>query len=103
MLPPPKRTIPSYEEWVGLEKMKQEDASVWDFAGDVKAEVDFSRARYEREKVPLHSEEAYRSSHWDEPNVLAHVRMNDRVDADAKPIYAGGLPGVTGFAGRPRN
>ena len=20
----------------------------------------------------------YRSSHWDEPNVLAHIRMNDR-------------------------
>lgn len=86
MLPPPKRTIPSYEEWVGLEKMKQEDASVWDFAGDVKAEIDFSRARYEREKVPLHSEEAYRSTHWDEPNVLAHVRMNDRVDADGNKI-----------------
>lgn len=24
----------------------------------------------------------YRSPHWNEPNVLAHVRMNDRVDAD---------------------
>ena len=26
----------------------------------------------------------YRSSHWDEPNVLAHIRMDDRTDADGK-------------------
>jgi len=28
----------------------------------------------------------YRSSHWSEPNVLAHVRMNDRVDAEGKRV-----------------
>jgi diguanylate cyclase (GGDEF)-like protein len=28
----------------------------------------------------------YTSSHWDEPNVLAHVRMNDRTDADGKKV-----------------
>jgi hypothetical protein len=28
----------------------------------------------------------YRSSHWDEPNVLAHMRVNDRVDADGKKM-----------------
>lgn len=28
----------------------------------------------------------YRSSHWSEPNVLLHVRMNDRVDADGKKV-----------------
>jgi hypothetical protein len=26
----------------------------------------------------------YRSSHWNEPNILAHVRMNDRTTADGK-------------------
>jgi hypothetical protein len=26
----------------------------------------------------------YRSSHWDEPNVLAHMRLNDRVDTNGK-------------------
>lgn len=26
----------------------------------------------------------YRSSHFDEPNILAHMRVNDRVDADGK-------------------
>jgi hypothetical protein len=28
----------------------------------------------------------YASPHWDEPNVLAHVRFNDRVDADGKKV-----------------
>ncbi len=30
--------------------------------------------------------EGYRSSHWDEANVLAHVRLNDRTDADGKKV-----------------
>src|SRR5207244_1149347 len=30
--------------------------------------------------------EAYRSPHWDEPNVLAHVRFNDRTDAEGKRV-----------------
>lgn len=28
----------------------------------------------------------YRSSHWDQPNVLAHIRVNDRTDADGKRV-----------------
>lgn len=28
----------------------------------------------------------YSSSHWDAPNVLAHIRVNDRTDADGKKI-----------------
>lgn len=28
----------------------------------------------------------YRSGHWDESNVLAHVRFNDRIDADGKKV-----------------
>lgn len=29
---------------------------------------------------------AYKSGHWDQLNVLAHVRVNDRVDADGKKV-----------------
>jgi hypothetical protein len=29
---------------------------------------------------------AYRSSHWDEPNVLAHLRMKDRVDPEGRRV-----------------
>jgi hypothetical protein len=28
----------------------------------------------------------YKSSHWDQPNVLAHIRVNDRIDADGKRV-----------------
>ncbi len=28
----------------------------------------------------------YRSGHWNQPNVLAHIRVNDRVDADGKKV-----------------
>lgn len=28
----------------------------------------------------------YKSSHWDAPNVLAHIRVNDRVDADGNRV-----------------
>lgn len=28
----------------------------------------------------------YKSSHWDEPNVLAHVRFNERTDAEGKRV-----------------
>lgn len=30
--------------------------------------------------------EAYKSSHFNEPNILAHMRVNDRVDADGKKM-----------------
>lgn len=30
--------------------------------------------------------DVYKSSHWDEANVLAHVRLNDRTDADGKKV-----------------
>jgi N12 class adenine-specific DNA methylase len=28
----------------------------------------------------------YRSSHWSEPNILAHIRLNDRTDAEGKRV-----------------
>jgi hypothetical protein len=28
----------------------------------------------------------YRSTHWDQKNVLAHIRVNDRTDADGKRV-----------------
>ena len=32
------------------------------------------------------SPQNYRSNHWDQPNVLAHVRLNERTDADGKRV-----------------
>ena len=46
--------------------------------------------RVERMKRPDHKDAtekgAYRSQHWDQLNVLAHIRMNDRTDADGKRV-----------------
>lgn len=28
----------------------------------------------------------YRSSHWDQPNIVAHIRLNDRTDAEGKRV-----------------
>lgn len=41
-----------------------------------------AKARYDQEGV------GYKSSHWDEPNVLAHIRFNERTSADGKRILA---------------
>jgi hypothetical protein len=30
--------------------------------------------------------EIYRGQHWDQPNVLAHIRVNDRTDTDGKKV-----------------
>jgi len=39
-----------------------------------------------RRTVRVDQANEYRSSHWDQPNVLAHLRVNDRVDADGKKM-----------------
>jgi hypothetical protein len=36
--------------------------------------------------VAIAKNDPYRSAHWDQPNVLVHLRMNDRVDADGKKV-----------------
>ncbi len=35
---------------------------------------------------PIGDNPDFKSSHWDEKNVLAHVRLNDRVDAEGKKV-----------------
>ena len=43
---------------------------------------------YSEAEKKMHSmvpDTAYRSPHWDEPNVLAHIRFDERVDAAGKP------------------
>lgn len=39
-------------------------------------------------KVPSSEkyDDNFRSSHWSDPNVISHIRMNDRVDADNKNV-----------------
>ena len=50
-------------------------------------------AQFERNPFSIYEYESkesraksYRSSHWDQPNILAHIRVNDRTDADGKRV-----------------
>jgi hypothetical protein len=38
------------------------------------------------QRIPAPTQSNYLSSHFDEPNILAHMRVNDRVDADGKKM-----------------
>jgi len=38
------------------------------------------------QRIPAPTQSNYISSHFDEPNILAHMRVNDRVDADGKKM-----------------
>lgn len=42
------------------------------------------RSDYEREGQNVENVNDFRSSHFPEPNILAHIRFNDRVDAEGK-------------------
>lgn len=42
--------------------------------------------RLERGSIETDKPNDFTSSHWDEKNVLAHIRVNDRVDADGKKM-----------------
>lgn len=54
--------------------------NVW---GQMSAE---QRAEFLKHPTDANKKAQYRSSHWDQPNVLAHLRVNDRVDADGKKM-----------------
>lgn len=41
---------------------------------------------FDADNVSRESIKPYKSSHWDTPNVLAHIRLNDRIDADGKRV-----------------
>lgn len=46
---------------------------------------DYGAAQWIRAFESDNAHSAFKSSHWDEPNVLAHTRVNDRVDSSGKP------------------
>lgn len=53
--------------------------------GDLTDATDRARAVFERERDAQRAN-TFRSPHFDEPNVLAHIRMNDRTDIDGKKV-----------------
>ena len=64
---------------------------MWPPSARTQAKLDANPGwRVERETVPDQNDARrkglYQSSHWDEPNVLAHIRINDRTDADGNKV-----------------
>lgn len=54
--------------------------------GDRSGDDEFRALLAEREALRSSPNTEYRSNHWDEPNVLAHIRFNDRTDADGNAV-----------------
>ena len=54
----------------------------------------YSKMLGELQALRAEAKKSYKSSHWDQSNVLAHIRLNDRTDADGKllPFVRGGSP-----------
>ena len=50
------------------------------------AKPDARLTDYDIEYASRLSTPEFRSSHWSDPNVISHIRMNDRVDADNKNV-----------------
>lgn len=48
--------------------------------------LDVDRSSYMGEGMTVSSPDTYVSGHWSEPNVLAHVRFNERTDADGNRV-----------------
>lgn len=53
--------------------------------GDLTDETDAARAALERERA-LQAEKTFRSPHFNQPNILAHVRFNERTDTNGRKI-----------------
>jgi len=85
-------TLPNQSQYL---KFKTELAKKYGFYGKMFAPIG-SRAteaelakleRLEADDVRLgRGAEKYKSSHWEEPNILAHIRMNDRTDAGGAKV-----------------
>lgn len=74
-------TLPVAEESIAFEEWNKNRAS-WDEQPGDREEYDaLVRAGKLRK-----NNEGYKSSHWDEPNVLAHMRLNDRVGSNGERI-----------------
>lgn len=77
---PGGKEIGSYAEWLakrlGITEDEAEDTPEY--------EDDALHAQFMSEEA--RSQQSYHSSHWDQPNVLAHIRLTDRVDADGDRV-----------------
>jgi len=74
-----KNVITSFDEWI----VRQPWYSTWKAEG-----ADFTKAKdlFNQWLKRKNYGKGFTSSHWDEPNVLAHLRLNDRTTPDGKKV-----------------
>jgi hypothetical protein len=75
----PARAKQTFEDYM-LEKHGDKFIDMTD------SQVKFYAKKYENEMALEANADAYRSSHYDEANILAHTRLKDRSDADGKRV-----------------
>jgi len=70
------------------ERIKALRQEMYGTSGTNEIRSEISRLQNENTSLQRQISEApiYKSSHFDEPNILAHMRVNDRVDADGKKM-----------------
>lgn len=76
---PVVQRIPTFEQWNESRE----------FRGDTpgtKEQYDNDVGFYAKRGTYGDRSSQFRSSHWDEPNILAHIRYNDRIDADGNRV-----------------
>jgi len=72
----PGKDMKLQDKVLELEKIYESDGSNYN-----RSELDLAKSELEKS-----NEVSYRSSHYSEPNILAHLRMNTRVDAEGKKV-----------------
>ena len=79
-------TLPEKRRLVTLEEVNAARAKISDLLEPVtRQEYDEMAADGRIAKAPSDAK-PYKSGHWGQPNVLAHIRLNDRTDADGKRV-----------------
>lgn len=69
----------SFREWY-------EQTHVGHFSSLTPREINVLRGQFEKEGQNVHHPDNFLSSHFHEPNILAHVRFNERTDTEGKRV-----------------
>lgn len=83
-------TLPTREQGAYILGAKDGDAVLKQFKNYDEA-FSFYQSQPQSDRLatyikPKNSNPEFKSSHFDQPNILAHLRVNDRVDADGKKV-----------------
>jgi len=90
-------TLPNAKE----AERKKRLSEIADAMDTTKDRTEYEALRNERTALAEQQSGQYKSPHWDQPNVLAHMRVDDRVDSDgAKVLFVHELQSDWGQIGR---